>query len=103
MYLSNILNTLVVPRLRSLYTPVASLRDRAIAWKPFCTVKGDSLLSGFSLLADNYIPGPVIMVMNKSVSESQSSSSGLVLFTHFGNSEDPTEEAIFGEKGIHRT
>ena len=28
------------------------LRVPAIAWKPFCTVKGDSLLRGFSSLAD---------------------------------------------------
>ena len=76
------------------------LRVPAVAWKPFCTAKGDSLLSGFSSLADvrTIYLRQLSLVMNKSVSESESSSSGLVRFIHLCNAEDPTEEAISREK-----
>ena len=39
--------------------------------------------------------GQLSLVMNKPASESESSSSGLVRFTHLRNAEDPTEDAIF--------
>ena len=82
-------------------------RVTAIAWNPFCTAKGDSLLNFFSSLA--YLTtmnlGQLSFVRKSSLSDSESESeSGLVLlfyfiFLLFGKAKG----AIFRRKVIHHT
>ena len=78
------------------------LRVPAIAWKPFCTAKGDSLLKGCSSLANltTMNLGQLSFVRKISSSDFESESeSGLVLFLRFGKAK----EAIFRRKVIHHT
>ena len=72
-------------------------RVPAIAWKPFCIAKGDSLLRADSSLAEfitKYL-GQFSLLIYSSLSESESE---ICLFCILRLS---TEEAIFGNKGIN--